>query len=366
MRNQFLIFWIVYQKLFKVKVILILMENNEQKDAVKESPDSVKPEHHAVHHERKSMGETLVRNPWIISSVVLGVIVLVLLVNTFSGMTGGVVGVVSESDIKPLALAFFNNQLSNNPGTVVSVEEVSGLYEVVFEIQGEEVPLYFTKDAKWIQQGGILIPILVEDKSPASTEAPVEVPKSDKPKVELFVMSFCPYGNRGEDTMLPVYNLLKEKVEWNINYIVSVSGDEIRSLHGQPETDQDIREVCVKKDFGLDKFWQFVTYVNQNCGSNGDCWEDAAESIGVDTSKIQTCFEEEGLDLMKNEAKISNDAGASGSPTLLINGVNSRAVYQYGNSEVYKQAICSAFTNIPEECNIVLNSTTSANTGGSC
>ena len=74
------------------------MENNEHKEEHKEHPSDIKPEHHAehhIHHERKSMGETLIKNPWIIASVVLGVLVIILAINSFyPGMTGGAVGTV--------------------------------------------------------------------------------------------------------------------------------------------------------------------------------------------------------------------------------------------------------------------------------
>jgi len=69
--------------------------------------------------------------------------------------------------------------------------------------------------------------------------------------------------------------------------------------------------------------------------------------------------------LLQNE-QASVEAGAQGSPTMLINGVETTVVYQYGDSEAYKQVICSAFNNAPSECTQVLTTATSASAGGSC
>ncbi|MBU3941884.1 MAG: hypothetical protein KKF74_03150, partial [Nanoarchaeota archaeon] len=44
------------------------------------------------------------------------------------------------------------------------------------------------------------------------------MPKKDKPEVELFVMSHCPYGTQIEKGMLPVARLLGDKIDFNIRF----------------------------------------------------------------------------------------------------------------------------------------------------
>jgi len=310
-------------------------------------------------YEKGELLETVRGNPWIISTVVLGAIVLVMLVSNFGILTGGFItgGAIGANDAGEKLLNFYESTGVEGL-SLDSVEQESGLYKVNFNYQGNPISMYLTKDGKL---AGSLSPIDFEVSEPEAEN----IPKSDKPKVELYVMSFCPYGNLAEETFLPVYNLLKDKVEWNIHYIVSVSENSVSSLHGQPEVDQNIREVCVLNKYGMDSFWKFVDYVNQNCGSDGNCWQDAAKQAGLNVNDIQSCFDSEGLNLMKQEADASNEAGASGSPTMIINGVETRAVYSYGDSEIYKQTICSAFNDEPEECSVQLTSTQSA-ASGSC
>jgi len=304
-------------------------------------------------------------NSWKIATVVLGILLIVSIFSNFfdfglKGMTG--------SAVATNTIDFINNNLLS-PGTTAelkNVSEESGVYKATLDISGQETDVYITKDSKMLFVNAIdLTETIPTSTTPQQQE---EIPTADKPTIDLFVMSFCPYGNRAEDTMLPVYELLKNKLNWNIHYIVSANGDTITSLHGQKEVDQDIREVCVLNKYGLDKFWQFITYVDDNCGSDGSCWEDAAKEASIDVSKVQTCFDEQGLSLMKNEAQITEENGVSGSPTLIINGVRSSTVYQYGNTEAYKQVICDSFNNAPEECAEALTSstTTTTTTGGSC
>lgn len=257
-------------------------------------------------------------------------------------------------------------------GTEVAVKEITkegDLYKIVFTVGKQDINTYITSDgAKFFPQ---VMDIAETEKQAADQKekdaaAIKDVPKTDKPVVDLYVMSFCPYGNKAEDTMKPVYDLLKNKVDFNFHYIVSTNGNAIESLHGQKEVDQNEREACVMKNYGKDSWMNFVTYVNKNCGSDGACWEAGAKAGNIDPAKISACVKSEGIALMQTDEMLANEAGASGSPTMLINGATSKAVYQYGNSESYKQTICNAFNESPAECAQELGAATSTSEGGSC
>ncbi|MDO8622777.1 MAG: hypothetical protein Q7R52_00870 [archaeon] len=298
--------------------------------------------------------EKMKMNPWVISTIVLGIIVIGLLIYNFSG---GITGKTISKDDAGTQLLNFYTQNGVTGLTLKDVKEANGLYLVTFNYQGQEVPIYITKDGK-------LAGSLNTVKSTETT--PEEIPKTDKPTVDLYVMSFCPYGNRAENTMVPAYNLLKNKINFNVHYIVNVNDKTVSSLHGQPEVNQNEREACVLSESGLDAWWKFTVYVNNNCGSDGNCWQEAAQNAGLESAKISQCLEQKGLQLMTADQKASNAAGATGSPTLVINGVQSSAVYQYGNVDSYKQAICSAFNTAPTECATVLQPIADSGATGSC
>lgn len=212
----------------------------------------------------------------------------------------------------------------------------------------------------------------------AKATASLDVKKSNKPQLQFFVMSFCPYGNQIEQALKPVADLLGDKadikpqfifdkVEGDLNsYCASRSPDPsmcqqfidngqfngtiaeckniiqdqitsckdekqyikidnsyYTSLHGKVEANQQIREICA---WNLaDKpstWWTFVDGVNTNCTStNADtCWQDQAKTAGLDTDKITDCFNTQAKDLIEAELAITNAKSISASPTLLLEG----------------------------------------------
>lgn len=297
---------------------------------------------------------------------------LVLIVVFLSGCKNPFVTEQKDSGIGTEAAKAKVEKLIADGGGGAEVKEVTeegGLYKIVISANGQEQPVYITKDGTKFIQSAISFEEIEKQQEEAKKqmeEQNKEIPKADKPTVDLFVMSFCPYGNQAEDTIRPVYNLLKDKADFNFRYIVTAEGDKISSLHGQPEVDQNEREACILKNYGKDSWVSFVAYVNANCGSDGSCWEAGAKSLSIDTAKISSCVSSEGTALMKADASASEAAGASGSPTMVVNGVQTQTVYQYGNSEEYKKVICGAFNTQPAECSQELSSETSTAEGGSC
>lgn len=306
----------------------------------------------------------LKENPWMIFTMVFGLSCIILLVLALKpSLTGNVIAGGDASD----KLVEYLNSMVGGGVEYVSYEDLGNIYGVSVKYQGQEIPVYVTKDGKYFIQG--ISPMTGQAVQQEQQTQTAKIPKSDKPLVDLYVMSFCPYGNRAENTMLPVYNLLKDKVDWNIHFIVSISGSTVSSLHGQAEVTEDEREACVLANNGVSAWFKFSTYVNNNCGSDGTCWEKAASSAGINANAITSCVNTKGLSLMQAEEAASNAAGASGSPTMFINGVESTAVYQYENSQAYLDAVCSAFNTAPAECSQTLSGSTTTSTtttGASC
>lgn len=313
--------------------------------------------------------EKIRNNPWILSTFVLGILVMILLITTlFGGVTGNV---ISENKMGELALDFFNNELSSTTGTLDSVEETSGLYEVNLNIQDKVVPLYFTKDGKFIQQGYELVSI-TETTSSDSTQTQ-EVPKSDKPTVELYVFTYCPYGLQMEKAIIPVVNLLKDKIDFKIR--------QIGAMHGEYEKIEAERQLCIEKEYPA-KFLDYILAFAEDT-SIGNCKGDATclatplnvlyTKLGIDASKINSCMASDGVTMYNNEVSNSQSNGVSGSPTLIINGVGTQSSR---SPEAIKGVICNAFNNVPSECSQTLSTeqasagfgsgTSSSSTSASC
>ncbi len=201
--------------------------------------------------------------------------------------------------------------------------------------------------------------------------------KRNRPQVDVFVMSFCPYGNQMEDNLSPVVQLLGDKVAWQPHYIVSKlnakqvcqrqvyqpklcqeyvqrhyfpdvkscrqrlypnlnaclkkilpqlflvdSENGYTSLHGRQELNEDIREVCAwQQKKNVQQWWRFVEEVNKKCSSrNADnCWSAAAKAAGFSPEKIQACFNHDAKKILAQELAKSQAKQVTGSPTVFIN-----------------------------------------------
>lgn len=167
--------------------------------------------------------------------------------------------------------------------------------------------------------------------------------KVDKPlNIELYVMSQCPYGVQAENTMFKaIKDLGEENFNLQVDYIATALGDgKFQSLHGQAEVDGDIRELCAKEQ-DKTKFLDYVLCMNENPKDIPGNWESCATKVGLDANAIDTCFNgQKGKDLLTKSTKASQNAQATGSPTIVING----AKYSGGRGvNDFKRAFCNAF-----------------------
>ena len=269
-------------------------------------------------------------------------------------------------------VSFVNDYLvgEGTAATLANVREQHGMFQVNVSYQGEEFPLYATLDCS------LLFNIMndgLDMTAPLPTPTPTPEPvKTDRPTVDLYVMSFCPYGTQAEATMKPVVDLLGKKADIHLRYITSVTGTNVtsvRSLHGAVEVEEDLRQVCIQKH-APQNLWAYLTRFNaecypltQNTTDMLKCSQNITASLGIDGVKIQTCATgTEGIGLLKTDEESATEDGATASPTLLINGV------EYSGSrtpESYKEAICGSFTTLPADCSTVLSSQQAA-VAGSC
>jgi len=265
---------------------------------------------------------------------------------------------------KGVAQEFIAKNLMQGREDAFEIKEVTkdnDLYKIKLDVDGREFISYMTTDQSLFFTSGIdMNQDVAGDKDQQTAQQTEEIPQTEEPEVELFTMSFCPYGNQAEDLMRPVVDLLGDAIEVEPHYIFYDNYKEggpdycideeskYCSMHGVSEANQDIRELCVYNN-QKDKYWDFVDQVNQDCTYEDveDCWSGAAEKVGVKSSSVQSCFEDKKLAYAEKEVELTDEYGISGSPALMINGVKFS-----GNrsSKGYKEAICGAFKEAPEAC----------------
>jgi hypothetical protein len=140
-----------------------------------------------------------------------------------------------------------------------------------------------------------------------------------KPKtLDMFVMSHCPYGAQAMVAADQVAQHFGKDLTLNVHFIGQIQGDQLSSMHGPTEIDEDLREVCAANKYAKDN--QFAKYLA--CRSkdlkNND-WQACAKSAGMDDKVIAKCVETEGKDLLKKSFEFANTLQIGASPTFLSN-----------------------------------------------
>jgi len=206
------------------------------------------------------------------------------------------------------------------------------------------------------------------------------MPKKEKPEVELFVMSHCPFGTQIEKGMLTVARLLGDKINFNMRFCSY-------AMHMKKELDEQTLQHCIQKEYN-DKYFDYLACFLKE-GKTDDCLKEVELSGKLDSCIEQTDKEFKITEKFNDQStwsggryplfdvhKESNDKyGVRGSPTLVINGVTAEKVRRDPASLL--NAICIGFKDKPAECNEELSSEnpspgfgfsegSSTSTGGQC
>ncbi|MDP3043051.1 MAG: lipoprotein [bacterium] len=278
--------------------------------------------------------------------------------------------VIGLEAAKQKAEKFINENLMQ-PGSNVTIKEAveeNDLYKItVVMSNGQEIPSYMTKDGKKFFPQTLDI-AEIEKKNEEKNNAPAAeadsaasvVEKSDKPKVELFVMSHCPYGTQIEKGIIPAVEALGDKIDFTLKFCDY-------AMHGKKELDEQLTQHCIQQE-GLDKL---IVYLK--CFLKADDSGSCIKEVGVDGAKLQSCVSE--TDKQYKVTEKFNDKttwssgqfptfdvdkadagkyGVKGSPSLIINGQQASSSR---DSAGLLKVICSAFNNQPEACSQTLSST---------
>jgi protein-disulfide isomerase len=255
------------------------------------------------------------------------------------------------------AIKFINEKLLSGRATssLISVTEESGLYKFRFSLEGKEYDFYISRDGKILFDPEFGIKTDEQAETAQETaQAATNAPKSDKPNVKVFVMTYCPYGLLAQKMMLPAYNLLKDKADIGVYFVYY-------AMHGKQELDENLNQYCIQKEQKAKYSSYLSCFVKE--GKSAACLTEA----GIDTAKLASCVSktdtEYGVTTKYNdkstwlsgqypkfdvEADLNTQYKVGGSPTIVINdtvvNVNPRT------PEAFKAAICQAFNSQPEEC----------------
>jgi 2-hydroxychromene-2-carboxylate isomerase len=182
-----------------------------------------------------------------------------------------------------------------------------------------------------------------------------EVPNS----AQVFVMSQCPFGVKALDSMKEVLENFQGKMDFDVHFIAEQAGEGFRSLHGQPEVDEDIRQLCAKQHYrAKNKYLEYIWCRNQNIRSTQ--WQTCAKD-GIVADVIDKCATSgEGKELLAADLKIAQGLQIGGSPTWI--GNNKHQFSALAANDI-KTQMCSFNKDLPN-CDKALAA--SGKAAGSC
>ena len=318
--------------------------------------DEISKEHKVKKQESKK-----IKVSWKRISLMLGALLVISVVLNVTNTTGSIGG-VSQEDITQNVETFLEENYAGIDVEILEVTERAGLYEIALNVksegQSQRMISYATKDSSLLFPTAIPMDAETATTDPTQQQAQQppaqDITKSDKPKVELFVMSHCPFGTQAEKGMIPVAELLGDKIDFDIKFVNY-------AMHGEKEVNEQARQVCIMNEQS-DKYFDYLW-----CFLDSDDYTTCLSEAKIDTSKVDACVtkldtEFKITEMLNDQASWSggrfpqflvHDAenkqyGVRGSPTLVING---QTVSSARDSASYLATVCSAFNNAPEECN---------------
>jgi len=285
--------------------------------------------------KKVSLDKKLKTNPWVLSTFILGILAVVFIVITFVGPAK----TVSEQSVEQIVVDYLSSL--GVEATVDSVTDSGSFYEVVVSVGDNQGPIYLTKDGLFrIQPLGSL----EIGNTPAPTNSNTNTQtfvKADKPLVELFIMTHCPYGTQAEKGIIPAIEHFGDSIDAKIRFVHYFMHD--------PEETETPRQVCIREE-QPDKWIDYLTCFLED----GDAERCDAE-VKINTAALETCISSGKADqYYAEDSALSESYGVQGSPTLVVNG---NILSSSRSPAGFLDTICQTFNSIPELCGGSLDTT---------
>lgn len=311
--------------------------------------------------------KNLDRNVLLVGIAVVAIVIVGVLILT-NGSSGQFLdkiknfGGMSKDDLAKKGIDYINNSiLSGQTAALVSSSEESGVVKMRISIGGSEFDSYISKDGK------LLFPeaIKMEGETDTATDTPAvtaktcdDLTKTDKPELEAYIVSQCPYGLQMQRVLAEVINSagsLASNIK--VRYMGSVSNGKIIAMHGDAEAQENLKQICIR-DEQASKYWSYVS-----CYMKAGKTEECLTSVGIDKTKLNSCTTDKnkGLVYAQEDFDLSAKYSVQGSPTLILNG-QTVSEFDFGGrtAEAVKSLICCGSKTQSSACSQTLNKASAA------
>ncbi len=300
----------------------------------------------------------------------LGGIVIIIAIVTAVVLFKEKTKTLSLEEAKIQTETYINENLMPS-GSKVKIESVQNykgdLYQMKIDLgNGQKVDSYVSKDGTKFFPQSMDMKISAVDSATAAPSDQAEKAvssevskKSAKPAVELFIMSYCPYGTQMQKGIVPAIEALGDSINFKLKFVNY-------AMHGEKELQENLVQYCIQKQEPKKlnsylncflKAGDSATCLTENNLNISSCVSSTDKEFKVTenfTNKVgwQGSFPPFDVDKADNE-KYS----VQGSPTLVING---EEISASRDSQSLLTTICSAFENAPAACNAKLSTTAPA------
>lgn len=295
-----------------------------------------------VHNSNKK-----IKNPWMVSTVVLGIIALILLFFVFrGGITGNV---ISENEAGSAIIGYLNAQTGGGVD-YISSKDIGNLYEIIVSYQGQNLPVYITKDGKYFVQGAVSITgNIIQDSpsqpsspsapTPTSPSAPIDVTVDDDAtkgdsNAPVTIIEFsdyeCPFCGRHFQQTYP--QIVREYVD--TGKVKIVFRDFPLSFHPNAQKAAEAAECAGEQR----KYWEMhdKLFENQNA-LEVNSLKQYAKELGLNIKTFDDCLDSGKMaSEIQKDSEDGQNAGVSGTPTFFINGIPLTGAQPF---EAFKQII---------------------------
>jgi thioredoxin 1 len=201
---------------------------------------------------------------------------------------------------------------------------------------------------------------LVTSEKSSETKAPAkalkncsEIKKQKQPLMEAFVVTYCPFGLQMQRILTGIVSQIPDfSQNIKIRYMVKMAEENLTSMHGQDESDENLRQICVREEQS-EKYWKYITCFTES-GNASQCLKTAE----VDEIKLDGCLVDErrGLRYAIADFNITQQFDITASPTLLLNGkIVEESNFGGRTEEAIKDLLCCGFSSKPDICDTILS-----------
>lgn len=202
---------------------------------------------------------------------------------------------------------------------------------------------------------------LIDCEDPSCADSWHCLEKKEVPVVELFIMSHCAYGKQMLKGIVPVVELLENKIDFQLKFVDY-------SMAGAVEINEQLNMYCIDKEQNSKLLPYLRCFLTEGKGqeclisTNIDkelldkCLEKTETEFGIKSSLAdQSTWRGGRFPVFNIYTQDNLKYGVQGSPHLVINGVRPSTGR---DSASLLNAICTAFKEKPSECDNILSSVT--------